>query len=84
MSDSAFKTGAYPAYTTAELRRWIVDGVDTDEALQRISTEVDRRERAEAGDVSAMTDGERLRYRRNQMIAAEDLGLTPSEARGLM
>ena len=25
MSDAAFKTAAYPAYTTADLRRWLAD-----------------------------------------------------------
>lgn len=62
MSDTAFKTAPYPAYTTAELRRWIAEGVDTEEANARISGEIARREAVEAGDVSQMTPGERLRF----------------------
>ena len=61
MSDSAFKTAKYPAYTTAELEISIANGRDE---FGFMRAEIDRRAKRDAGDVSVMTDGERLRYAR--------------------
>lgn len=64
MSDAAFKTAAYPAYSTNELREWLRrphSGM-TEEVTTRVYREVERREKVAAGDVSVMTDGEKLRY----------------------
>lgn len=67
MSDSAFKTGAYPGYSIEELRErvsayefWELSP-DKVDAMRR---EIARREAVAAGDVSQMTAGERLRYAR--------------------
>lgn len=57
--DAAFATAAYPGNTTAELRRAIEAGRDT---TGKMAAEIERRERAAAGDVSVMTPGERLRH----------------------
>lgn len=56
--DNAFDTAPYPGYTTAELR----DMLRTRPTCLPIRDEVYRRERAEAGDMSVMTPGERLRF----------------------
>lgn len=67
MSDAAFKTGALPAYTTFELRKFLAkrDGKPlSEDAAAKMRAEIDRRERVSAGDVSVMTPGERLRYSR--------------------
>lgn len=64
MSDAAFKSAPYPAYTTAQLREFVAyDDADpiTRDVMQR---EIARREAVAAGDVSQMTDGERLRLAR--------------------
>ena len=58
--DAAFKTGAYPAYTTAELIKWMEDGTAQNPA--KVLMELQRRERRDAGDISVMSDGERLRF----------------------
>lgn len=59
MADAAFKTAAYPAYTTAELRDYVSGGFDYNGSAK---AEIDRRAKVAAGDVSVMTPGERLRY----------------------
>jgi hypothetical protein len=84
MSDAAFKTAAYPAYSTAELRDRIVmldrryenrapaahDDYARDMAtIDRMRAEIERREKAAAGDRSVMTDGERLRHSRQERVA---------------
>ena len=69
MSDAAFKTAAYPAYTTAELRNWLKEYGEGKRQLafgqyDKVCAELTRRAKRDAGDVSVMTDGERLRLRR--------------------
>lgn len=71
MSDSAFPTTAYPAYTTAELHKWLAEhakGTRQFAAGQydKICAELSRRGKVESGDVSAMTPGERLRFAKKQ------------------
>ena len=63
MSDTAFKTAAYPAYSTAELREWLRRPTSdmSEEKAIRITREIERRAKRDAGDWSVMTDGERLR-----------------------
>jgi hypothetical protein len=58
MSDAAFKTGKYPAYTTNQLREFVTAGQGNDVMFAEIA----RREKVAAGDWDAMTDGERLRH----------------------
>lgn len=84
MSDAAFKTAAYPAFTTAELADRITlldrryenrapggDAYDADMAtLAKMRAEIERREKVAAGDRSVMTDGEKLRLSRQQGRAA--------------
>ena len=60
MSDAAFKTAPYPAYTTAELLAVIADGRGNPTMLAEIA----RRAARDAGDTSVMTPGERLRRAR--------------------
>lgn len=74
MSDSAFKTHPYPSYTTAELRErvagWEANNVAARAAglqagvdvYDRMRAEIERRAKRDAGDVSVMSDGERLRH----------------------
>ena len=64
--DAAFATGAYPAYTTAELQLMVIrheEGRVTQpaNALGIIKGEITRRAKVAAGDRSVMTPGERLR-----------------------
>ncbi len=61
MADSAFKPGAYPGFTIAELQAFIEQGRPNAAAMQ---AEIERRGKVAAGDTSVMTDGERLRYAR--------------------
>lgn len=63
--DAAFNAGAYPAYTTAQLEAALAEG-RIPEVAERMRAELDRRARVAAGDVSAMTPGERLRHVRQQ------------------
>lgn len=64
MSDAAFKTAAYPGYTTEQLREW---APSRPEGIRRqMENEIERRAKRDAGDVSVMTDGERLRRARGQ------------------
>jgi hypothetical protein len=56
--DSAFPTAAYPGHTTAQLQSAVAAGRGTPAML----AEIDRRARRDAGDVSVMTPGERLRH----------------------
>ena len=58
MSDAAFKTAKYPAYTTAQLQAFIAKG----EGNPTMEAEVARRVLVAAGVTSVMTDGERLRF----------------------
>lgn len=60
MSDSAFKTAAFPGCTTQELRDIVATGPSQGDLT--ILAEIARREKAIAGDMSVMTSGERLRY----------------------
>lgn len=62
MSDAAFKTSAFPGYTTQQLRDW---APSRPEGIRRqMEAEIARRARRDAGDVSVMTPGERLRLAR--------------------
>lgn len=68
MSDAAFKIAKYPGYTTAELQKIIEDskggnvrGVTEDHRFE-MADEIARRAKVKAGDVSVMTDRERLRH----------------------
>ena len=60
MSDAAFATAAYPAYTTAQLEAAMERGVD-DVTKTKMVAEISRRARVADGDRSVMTPGERLR-----------------------
>lgn len=62
MSDSAFKTHPYPSYTSDQLRAFIGEGRDTE---GRMYGELLRRAKRDAGDVSVMSDGERLWHFKN-------------------
>lgn len=57
--DAAFPSAKYPAYTTVELRA--MAATETGPALAVMIAELERRARRDAGDVSVMTPGERLR-----------------------
>lgn len=69
MSDAAFKTAAFPAYTTAALKDRLA-GTDgnplplAEETAAKMRAEIARREKVAAGDVSVMSAGERLRHSR--------------------
>lgn len=73
--DAAFATGKYPAYTTAELKQFVAEydpakALDQNRApsiIAAMKAEIARRAAVEAGDVSQMTAGERLRA-----VRAED------------
>jgi len=58
MSDAAFKTAMYPAYTTTQLQ--VMAANCTTDARAKMEAELLRRAKRDAGDVSVMTDGERL------------------------
>lgn len=63
MSDAAFKTAPYAAYTTKQLKTFIADPKQLNAVtVARMQGEVDRRAKAAVGDWSVMTDGERLRH----------------------
>jgi hypothetical protein len=63
MSDAAFKSAPYSAYTTMQLNQFIVNPQQLNaETVDKMQAEVDRRAKVKAGDKSVMTDGERLRY----------------------
>lgn len=59
--DNAFPTAPYPGYTTAELQAAIAAGRGNPVMV----AEIERRALRDAGDVSVMTPGERLRHVRN-------------------
>jgi len=62
--DAAFATGKYPAYTTAQLKDFVVIAKGNGTSVEVIGAmvrEIGRRAAVEAGDVSQMTAGERLR-----------------------
>lgn len=61
MSDSAFQSAPFPAYTTAHLRE-IADNMLVPETGAKMRAEIERREKRDAGDVSVMTPAERLRH----------------------
>lgn len=56
--DSAFQTAPYPGMTSEQLERAIGEGRGNDVMI----AELIRRQRRDAGDVSVMTPGERLRH----------------------
>ena len=58
--DVAFKSKPFPGFTTAELRASVAAGT----ASLLVIKEVERRDRVASGDVSSMTDAERLRHAR--------------------
>jgi hypothetical protein len=67
MSDAAFATAAYPAYTTRQLMGFVERHEDMSapmepETVDTMFAEILRRERVLKGDVTAMTQGERLRH----------------------
>lgn len=62
MSDAAFKSAAYPSYTTEQLRAFVAnDEGRAAHITAAMRAEIERREKVAAGDVSVMTPGERLR-----------------------
>lgn len=65
MSDAAFKSAPFSAYSTPELETRITalrgDGFSVD-VVVKMRAEINRRAKVEAGDVSVMTPGERLRF----------------------
>jgi hypothetical protein len=61
MSDAAFKGAPYGSYTTEELKGFIAEATGLRKAT--MVAEVERRAKRDAGDVSVMTDGERLAQR---------------------
>lgn len=61
MSDAAFKTAPYAAYTTDHLRA-VVDHIGADSATRdKMAREIARRAEVAAGDMTNATPGERLR-----------------------
>jgi hypothetical protein len=60
MSDAAFKTAAFPGYTTQELRETY--NREPADIWVKMRAEIKRRERVAEGDVSVMTPAERLRH----------------------
>jgi hypothetical protein len=65
--DNAFSTGKFPAYTLQEVRNMLAarkaEGFDENsDRSVLMRNEIKRREAVAAGDVSAMTPGERLRH----------------------
>lgn len=56
--DNAFPTAPYPGHTTAQLEAAIAAG----RGNPVMAAEIERRARRDAGDVSVMTPGERLRH----------------------
>lgn len=66
--DTAFKTAAFPGYTSAELKGFIAtaktDGFyEGDNTYANMERELERRTAVDAGDMAVMTPGERLRFR---------------------
>lgn len=62
--DSAFKTAAFPGMTTARLIEAAADPETDMIKAGAMRAEIDRRAARDAGDVSVMTEGERLRFYR--------------------
>lgn len=66
MADNAFATARFPGYTTDELKtaysRASIGGEGS--RCNELMSEIERREAVNAGDVSRMTDGERLRFQK--------------------
>jgi hypothetical protein len=60
--DSAFTTAPYASYTTAQLNAFTTAGRGNAVML----AEIDRRAARDAGDMSVMTPGERLRHVQKQ------------------
>ena len=61
MSDAAFKSAPFAGHTSAELQAAVNRGEDPRLAMRH---EIARRAQRDAGDVSVMTPGERLRHAR--------------------
>lgn len=71
MSDTAFKTAAYPGYTTNELQVAYLEVsnlIGMGATAEKIQAELDRRYAGSIGDISAMTKAERLRYERTHSV----------------
>lgn len=67
MSDAAFKSAPYPAYTTMQLKIFIAEPQQLNaETVAKMQKEVDRREKVAAGDMSVATPAERLRAIRSE------------------
>jgi hypothetical protein len=64
MSDAAFKSAPFAAYTSAQLREAVERGENSADARAKMIMEIARRAQRDAGDVSVMTPGERLRHAR--------------------
>lgn len=65
MSDSAFKTAAYPGLTTEQLKAAYIKNaaiIGNGAIAEKMQAELDRRFAVSLGDISAMTAGERLRH----------------------
>lgn len=68
MSDAAFKSAPFPGYTTQHLRDY---APGCPEGVRRqMEAEIARREKRDAGDVSVMTDGERLHYAQRKAVCS--------------
>lgn len=62
MSDSAFKSAPFAAYTTKELAASVERASAPAETIAKMVAEIARRAQRDAGDVSVMYPGERLRF----------------------
>lgn len=61
MSDAAFKSAPFAGFTTKELEAAIARG-SLNGMGDKMRAEIERRAKRDAGDVSVMTPGERLRH----------------------
>lgn len=57
--DTSITSSAFPAFSIENLRAFLAEGRDTEGKMAR---EIARRERVQAGDVSAMSPSEKLRF----------------------
>jgi hypothetical protein len=69
MSDSAFKSAPYSGYTNAELAKFINDANTSVYNVAKMRAELERRQQVAQGNVSVMTDGERLRHVRKSAVS---------------
>jgi len=63
--DCALPTGAYPAYTTAQLEEFLSGTGERclgEQTASKMRAEIERRHAVAAGDVSRMSPSERLRF----------------------